>query len=143
MRKLLLGLVCVSIGCGGGGGGSSDVDFFGGVYIGSLLLVDDTCGDQTNTAFARHTVNQNERQIVLQEGNLTFEGQVKADNTGFVVLRTDIDAASGCRFSYTLDYSNKSDETLTLEENQFFVIRFATRDLCAPCQVGYAGVLTR
>lgn len=77
------------------GGGSSGDPFFGGVYNVSLIKVEDSCNalPQT-TANQVHTVNQDGRRIVLDSGQLVFQGEVIDDNTGFDVVTQR--ASNGC-----------------------------------------------
>ena len=67
------------VSCGGGGG--SGFPFFGGVWRGGLQLVEDGCGGAPQFAFFNHLVNQDEFQVVLDNGFLTFGGTVTSDTS--------------------------------------------------------------
>jgi hypothetical protein len=93
VKIILVSFLLSAISCGGGSSGGDP--FFGGVYNVSLIKVEDSCNalPQT-TANQVHTVNQDGRRIVLDSGQLVFQGQIIDDNTGFDVVTQR--ASGGC-----------------------------------------------
>ena len=138
MTKLRLGLLCLLIGvggCGGGGDGASDVPFFGGVYRVALVKIEDTCGaNEFPSVFtATQTVNQLDREVVLDSGNGVLTGSVDDDDEGFTVaLRSQ---AAGCEIFQGFSYSVSDDG------DSGYTVAFLQNNDCTTfqCSVGYVG----
>ena len=113
------------LGCGGGGGGDDTTDFTG-VWSGNASLVDDTCGVITpdqQFIFFTHLVNQNQNQVALDNGFLSFSGTVQNEKAFLVETekaRAAVPGTTDCTEKVSFRY-----DAVTNNEAQF-VVRSST-----------------
>lgn len=139
-KVLLLLAIFLSSGllsCGGGSG--SGIPFFGGVWSGTLRLVEDSCGRGiVSFAFFNHLVNQDEFQLVLDNGATTFTGTLQSDTSFSVSTKRSFPPASaGESCTETLvwryeaiDESNDSADFI-VRRSDITCVRGETTNSCA------------
>jgi hypothetical protein len=139
MKQFILSTILFSlISCGGGGGGESDVPFFGGIWVGQLSLVKDTCEVQPLRVDIRDTVNQVDTEIVLNDANKTYSGVVEGTD-GFVVFgQTN---GTVCQLSDFYRYSNIKDNFADVEWSG--VADCDAGSGLSRCEFSYIGTATR
>lgn len=132
--------------CGGGGGGSDAK--FAGVWFGTVSLVGDDCGvvdPSSQFVFFTHLVNQDDHDIVLDNGLLTFSG----DTDGSDGFHADVErahaplvAGSICTEKISWRYESVKHDTAQ------FVVRSSTitcitGDRTEQCQFAFSGSASR
>src|SRR5262245_38069279 len=126
-------LTLLFAGCGGGGG--SGAPCLGGVYSGLVVKTADTCRALLSpTASVSLTVNQDGSRIVVNQGLLTYEGQVVSDSSFSGVYQ---DTSGGCDRKVQNTISEISANSGTLHETLSVTCGIVT------CQVTYVGTLDR
>src|SRR4051812_12856107 len=134
------------VGCGGGGGGvDSDgggEPFYAGRWIGSTILVRNTCPrglDIEGVIEFDLTVNQAGRDVVVDNNSngTTFSGELEDDDTGFVAVGTPIRTGSGdsaCTAIPGLAFNGLDDDHADV---QFLLLLDCAGGV--GCELGYAG----
>src|SRR4051794_10228552 len=149
MRIIGITLLILSIiGCGGGGGGGGsdsvggDEPFYAGRWLGSAVLVRNTCPrglDIQRVIEFDFAVNQAGRDVVVDNNSngTTFSGELEDDDTGFVAVGSTIHTGSGasaCTATPGLSFND-------LNNDRADVLFLLLLD-CASgigCELGYAG----
>lgn len=136
MKKLLIALAVISIqSCGGGGGGASSEPFYGGVWEFVGVQTVNNCGFSLDLFNAEPvTVNQQDKDIVAEYVNNTYEGKV-IENDGFLATRTF--NAENCPCSASIAFLGASDGKA---ESSIIATCRCGGILCS---TGYSGTATR
>lgn len=143
-KKKIYSMLVLSalLGCGGGGGG--DDSDFAGVWTGTVSLVEDGCGVVDPAAayvFFTHLVSQDQEDIVLDNGLVTFSGSVRGEN-GFEVsterAASPLAAGQTCTETIVWRYAEVDGDSAP------FVVRRSTLtctggDTPQTCQYAFSG----
>jgi hypothetical protein len=103
-----------AIGCGGSSS-SDDTPPFSGVWYGNASLVEDSCGvitDQQQFIYFTHLVNQNDAEVILDNGFSVFTGAAQSESSFLVETvkqREPINGKNGCSETITFRYEGISD----------------------------------
>lgn len=139
MRKIVLFSLLPLFSCGGGGGGGSDsgVPFYGGVWNFTGLVIEDPCGiSKGQPSILTVNVNQQDKQVVADAGQLHLEGETN-DKDGFIVSGGHR-SSDNCLNAYALSFQDASDGKADLAGYNVIVQCGNVK-----CSVTYGGVAER
>lgn len=93
LRRSVLALSLVPLVLLSACGGGSDSPSYAGTYNLSLTKVTDNCGSGALYAMSlQQKVTQSGRSIKLVSDDLTLEGEIESDNSGFTVTHEETDS---------------------------------------------------